>query len=60
MKKTIDKKYLIVGILLGIFLLLIIGACSLAVNEQTKNPDNWILQTYEDTVILTNMVRRMT
>lgn len=54
MLKRIDKKYLMVGIFLGVFLLLILGACALAVNEQNENPDNWILQSYEDTVVLMN------
>ena len=54
MLKTIDKKYLIVGIFLGVFLLLIASACALAVKEQTDNPSNWIVRSYEDTVVLIN------
>ncbi len=52
MSKIADKKYLIIGIMLGIFLLTIISACSLAVKEQTNPDNNWILRSVEDTVVL--------
>lgn len=54
MQKSIDKRYLAVGILLAVFLLLIVSACSLAIKEQTEEDNNWILQSYEDKVVLIN------
>lgn len=52
MSKTLDKKYLFLGILLGLFLIIIVSACSLAVKEQTSPNTNWIIRSYEDTVVL--------
>ncbi len=52
MTKIADKKYLMVGLLLGLFLILIISACSLAVKEQTSKDSNWIIRSCEDTVVL--------
>ncbi len=52
MSKVVDKKYLILGILLAIFLLMIFSACSLALKEQTKPDTNWIIRSYDDTVVL--------
>lgn len=54
MVKNIDKRYIVVGILLIIFLLLIVSVCTLAVKEQTENTDNWIIRSLEDTVVLMN------
>lgn len=54
MAKVIDRKYLALGILLGIFLLLMLSACGLAVKTQTENSDNWVIRSYEDTVVLLN------
>ena len=52
MNKAIDKKYLILGILLAVFLLLIFSACSLAIKEQSNPNTDWIIRSYEDTVVL--------
>lgn len=52
MSKVADKKYLIMGILLALFLLIIVSACSLAVKEQTKSNTDWVIRSYEDTVVL--------
>ncbi len=54
MLKSIDKKYLSLGILLALFLILIVAACSIAVKEQTETVDNWVIQSVEDTVVLLN------
>lgn len=52
MSKVADKKYLIMGILLALFLLIIVSACSLAVKEQKKSNTDWVIRSYEDTVVL--------
>lgn len=52
MFKVADKKYLFMGILLAVFLVLIISACSLAVKEQSKPDTDWIIRSFEDTVVL--------
>ena len=54
MTRTVDKKYLALGIMLGVFLLLLIGACGIAVKEQTESDDSGVIRTFEDTVVLLN------
>lgn len=54
MLKIVDKRYLALGIMLGIFLLLIVSACGLAVKEQTETNENWVVRSFEDTVVLMN------
>ena len=54
MQKSIDKKYMFIGIILSVFLLLIVCACTLAVKEQQNNTDNWIIRSCEDRVVLMN------
>lgn len=52
MSKVTDKKYLILGILLAVFLVVIVSACSLAVREQSSPDTDWVIRSYEDTVVL--------
>ncbi len=52
MIKITDKKYFFIGILLGVFLLVIVSACSLAVNEQNNPNNNWTVRSCEDKVVL--------
>lgn len=54
MAKILNKKYMILGIMLGIFLLIIVLTSSFAIKTQTENPDNWVIQSHENTVILLN------
>ncbi len=54
MSKVADKRYLILGILLGLFLILVISACGIAVKTQNENKDSWVLQSLDDTVVLIN------
>ena len=54
MSKIFDKKYFIIGIALGIFIIAIIFACILTTNQQTKSQDNWVLRSYDNTVVLMN------
>jgi len=52
--KSIDKKYLCLGLLLGFLLIVIIGVSSMAVKTQNENKDNWVIQSLDDTVVLIN------
>ena len=54
MQKVVNKKALFLGLLLGLFLVAIIiaSACSIKCHEDNPNP--WILQSYENTVVLLN------
>jgi hypothetical protein len=45
---------LFLGLLLGIFLIAIIIACAFSVKCHEANPNPWILQSYENTVVLLN------
>ena len=54
MAKVLNKKYLILGILLGVFLLVILLTSGFAIKTQTKNLDNWEIRSFEDTVVLLN------
>lgn len=54
MQKIINKKSFTLGIILAVFLLAIITASALSVKCKQENPDSWILQSYENTVVLLN------
>ncbi len=42
------------GLILGAFLIAIITATSFSLKIKQQNPDGWILQSYENTVVLLN------
>jgi len=54
MAKVLNKKYLILGILLGSFLMIILLTSGFAVKTQTRSIDNWEIRSFEDTVVLLN------
>lgn len=54
MAKVLNKKYMILGIMLGVFLLIIILVSSFAIKTQTQDSDNWVIQSRENTVLLLN------
>ncbi len=54
MAKVLDKKYLILGIMLGILLIVTIIICSFSLKNNIQKNDNWIVRTYDDTVVLLN------
>lgn len=54
MQKVINKKTFILGLILGLFLISIIVACGFSLKCHKDNPNRWILQTHENTVVLLN------
>ena len=54
MQKIINKKTFVLGIILSAFLIAIITATALSVKCKQENPESWILQSYENTVVLLN------
>lgn len=54
MQKIIKKKAIILGVILSLFLVAIIIASALSIKCRQENPNNWILQSYENTVVLLN------
>ena len=42
------------GIALGMFIIAIIIVCIFSTNKITNNKDNWVLRSYQDTVVLMN------
>ena len=54
MQKVIDKKYLFLGLFLALLLSGIIIVCSLVLQTKTDNPQEWIIRSYENTVVLMN------
>ena len=54
LQKIINKKTFALGIILGIFLICIITASAFSLKCKQENPDSWILQSYENTVVLLN------
>lgn len=54
MQKIINKKAFWLGIILTIFLAAIIIASLFSVKCKQENPNSWILQSYENTVVLLN------
>lgn len=49
-----DKKYFIIGMILGIFIIATILISFTVAQKATKQQDNWVLRSYEDTVVLMN------
>lgn len=54
MQKIINKKAFVLGIILTIFLVSIIVASVFSIKCKQENPNSWILQSYENTVVLLN------
>ena len=54
MAKVLNKKYLISGIMLGTFLLIILLTSGFAIKTQTENTDYWEIRSHENTVVLLN------
>ena len=54
MNKIKNKNYFVLGILLGVFIIFIIFTCFLVAKNSVKKQDNWVLRSYEDTVVLMN------
>ena len=54
LRKVIDKKAMALGIILGLFLLAIIIASVFSIKCKKENPNSWILQSYENSVVLLN------
>ncbi len=54
MQKVLNKKMFVLGIVLGLFLIAIITASAFSVKCRQENPNSWILQSYENTVVLLN------
>lgn len=54
MKIIKDKKYFIIGILLGFLIISIMVTCFTTTKRVTKKQDNWVLRAFEDTVVLMN------
>ncbi len=54
MQKVKNKKMFALGLILGVFLIAIVIATALSLNTKDKNPDGWILQSYDNTVVLLN------
>ncbi len=54
MQKVKNVKMLALGLILGVFLIAIIVASSLCIKCSRENPDSWILQSVENTVVLLN------
>ena len=54
MKKIINKSYLTLGVLLGIILLALIISCAVISVKSADSENNWILRSYDNTVVLMN------
>ena len=54
LQKIINKKSFLLGTILGVFLLAIITASALSIKCKQENPESWVLQSYENTVVLLN------
>lgn len=54
LQKIVNKKMFVLGIVLGIFVIAIITACVFSLKCKQENPNSWILQSYENTVVLLN------
>lgn len=54
MKKIINKSYLTLGVLLGIILLAVIISCAVISVKSADSENNWILRSYDNTVVLMN------
>ena len=53
MSKVMDKRYLILGLLLAGLLILVLVLSIFSVSK-TKQNDNWIIRSVDDTVVLLN------
>ena len=54
MQKVKNLKMLVLGIVLSLFLIAIIIACAFSIKCKQENPNSWILQSYDNTVVLLN------
>ena len=54
MKRIMDKKYFFIGLFLGIFVITIIFTSLFVTRTNKTTEDNWVLRSYEDTVVLMN------
>ncbi len=54
MDKILNKKAFGLGIILSIFLIAIIIASMFSIKCKQENPNSWILQSYDNTVVLLN------
>lgn len=54
MEKILNKKAFGLGIILSIFLIAIIIASMFSIKCKQENPNSWILQSYDNTVVLLN------
>ncbi|MBO5358001.1 MAG: hypothetical protein J6A78_01605 [Clostridia bacterium] len=54
MQKVLNKKMFVLGLVLGLFLIAIITASAFSLKCRQENPNSWILQSYENTVVLLN------
>ncbi len=54
MQKVLNKKMLALGLILGLFLIAIITASAFSIKLKQENPNSWILQSYDNTVVLLN------
>lgn len=54
MQKIINKKAFSLGIILTVFLVAIIIATTFSIKCKQENPNSWILQSHENTVVLLN------
>lgn len=54
LEKLKNKKMLALGIVLGVFLIAIILASAFSIKYRQENPSGWILQSYDNMVVLLN------
>lgn len=54
MRKVLNKNILVLGLALGLFLIAIIIASIFSLKCKQENPNSWILQSYDNTVVLLN------
>ena len=54
MSKIYAKKYFIIGVVLGLFIIAVIITCIFAANQQKETKDSWVLRSYDNTVVLMN------
>lgn len=54
MTKVLNKKYLILGLMLGALLIILLIVTSVAVKNQKNPQNNWVVRSVEDTVVLMN------
>lgn len=54
MTKVLNKKYLVLGLMLGALLIILLIVTSLAFKTQNKPENNWVIRSVEDRVVLMN------